>query len=891
MFSKSLPAITLLFLLRTSLFGQLDPDKGPYRARFNDVPLERALAFFEEKYGLSFSYDPAVVAPLRVTVQFTEGKLERALTRLLAGLPLSFEILKGGYVLLQPATQEPITEAAPPPPPPQQICGRVLDDDNGEPLPGAVAYILHSNKGTSTTPDGNFLLEGHFKTTDTLRISFLGYQPISIAAAQLIDQPCGEWRMKMAVQNIPSIVVREFSMDVVVAKSNGSLSLRNDKLPTLPGWGEPDVLRSLQYLPGISSAEGAASRLNVRGGTPDQNLILWEGIPVYHAGHFFGLYDVFNPFIVKNVEVWRGNFSACYGGRNSAVIDIDSSPELGSRSHVGAGFNLLHLNAFWEKPLKKERSTLLVALRSSYVNFIKSTSYSNAVNSVFQNGRITLQESYRNQSEFVRWIPSFSYGDFNLALRWKGRRGADNQLSLLSGRDQFDYLFSYDDGNELAASHDYLSTGNWGISWQHTSQWAPHFDVNYTVSASTYENKYFFEWNNQRDLPYTYKWITENYMADVQTRFNHNWQVTPKHRLSFGYQMTAQQANLFYADTNTLQANRQVYLDDTSKQVLHTFYEEFLYRPSEKWELTFGMRQNLLPERGHLYTEPRLSFKWQPIGQHFTVKGGVGRYWQFVFQIQEFGDLGVGEPLWAVASREIPAQQLWQWNLGASWQTPSLLIDFDFYLRKNRNLTSLNLELDNGVERPWVFDGQSNASGLDVLLRKRWPGYSLWLAGSVGKVSQRFSSLNNGQTFPAPHDIRLNLDLIHMFKWQRFDLSLNLHFNTGRPYSQPIAEQVPCPSCTASPYTWELHYPTLNQRRLPASMRFDVGSSFRFQGRRMKGKAGLAIHNLLNNRQVLDRDFVIETPPTHEPQDNYHIQILTRRANGAIPNLFVQFEW
>lgn len=892
MLLKSLSVITLLFLLQFSLPGQVNPAKGPYRASFKDVPLESALAFFEEKYGLSFSYDPAVVAPLRVSAQFTEGKLEKALARLLEGQPLSFEILAGGYVLLEPAPKAPLGQAPPPPPPLQQLCGRVLDDESGTPLPGAVAYILNSSKGSSTGPDGRFLLKGYFDANDTLCISFLGYQPINIAAAKLIDQPCGEWRLKVAVQNIPDVIVREFSMDMVGLKEGGSLSLRNDKLPTLPGWGEPDVLRTLQFLPGISSAEGSASRLNVRGGTPDQNLILWQGIPLYHTGHFFGLYDVFNPFIVKNAEVWRGNFGAYYGGRNSAVIDIDGSPELRSRSRIGAGFNLLHFNAFWEKPLKKERVTLLVALRSSYVNFIKSTSYRSAVNSVFQNGRITLQESYQHQSEFVKWSPTFSYGDLNLGLRWKGRRGADNQLSLLSGNDDFDYRFSFDDGNTLAASHDHLNTGNVGMSWQHKAHWSAHFDVDYTLSASTYENKYFFEWNNQQDLPFTFKWNTKNRMADFQARFHHNWQVASNHRFSFGYQMTAQQASIFYADTNAVQSTQKVHLNDTVTQVLHTFYGEFAYRPSEKWEFTLGLRENLLPARGLYYSEPRLAFRWQPLGEHFTVKGGAGRYWQFVFQIQQFGDLGVGEPLWALAGNEIPPQRLWQWNLGASWQTSSLLVDVDFYLRKNRNLTSLNLELDSGVERPWVFDGLSNASGFDVLLRKRWHGYSLWLAWSAGKVSQRFASLNNGQTFPAPHDIRHNVDLIHMFKWRRWDLSVNLHFNTSKPYSEPVPRQVPCPNCTASTFTWELHYPTLNQQRLPATTRFDLGTSYRWKGRRLlKGKAGLAIYNLLNNRQVLDRDFVIETPPADQPQDEYNIQVLTRRASGAIPNLFVQFEW
>lgn len=885
-------AVGLLWgCLLPEVHGQQHPADGPYRARFRDAPLAEVLSFFEEKYRLSFSYDPQLVAPLRVTAHFTEGKLEKAMYSLLEGTPLHFEILDGGYILLLPADIPPTGTTPPLPSSPNVLCGTVLDAESGLPLPGAVAYVEGSSSGTTTDPAGAFRLSGHFQPSDSLRISFLGYTPQAVALSEVMNRPCSEWRLHIQTFTFPDVVIREFSVDMIGLRNDGSIGLRNEKLPTLPGWGEPDVLRTLQFLPGIGNADGAAARLNVRGGTSDQNLVLWEAIPIYHTGHFFGIYDAFNPSVVKNVAVWRGNFGARYGGRNSAVIDITGEPAYASKTRWGFGFNLLHLNAFLEKPLKKERVTLQAAMRSSYVNLIESTSYRSLVNQVFQNGRITLQESFRDESEFVSWTPTFHYGDLNLSLRWKGRRGSDNQVTLFSTSDVFDYRFTYDDSVQYTTTLDHLKAENTGMSWQHSAQWSDAFRVEYQVAASNYANDYFFQWSNLSERPFNYRWNTYNRMGDFSTQLHHHWDVNPEHSFSFGYQLGAAKASLVYSDTNTVLLTGGHYIDDTTSQVLHTFYGEFAYRPSANFSFTVGLRENYSPSRKLCYSEPRIRFQWKPFGENFSLKGGFGRHWQFVFQVMNFSDLGVGEPLWAIANQQIPAQESWQWNAGLSWETKTLLLDLELYQKKGRNLTSLNLELDSGVERPWVFDGELDAAGLDFLLRKRWHRYSIWASGSVADTRNRFNSLNNGNPFPAPHDIRHNFDLVQMYSSGRWDWSFNFHVNSGRPYSVPEVEQVPCPECLTDTATYQLTYSTLNQQRLPTTIRLDIGTTYRFGGRRMKGKVGFAMYNLLHRRNVLDKDFFLETPPISDPQTAYDLRTLDRRATGATPNLFLQFKW
>ncbi|MFQ5446320.1 MAG: TonB-dependent receptor plug domain-containing protein, partial [Saprospiraceae bacterium] len=556
-----------------------------------------------------------------------------------------------------------------------------------------------------------------------------------------------------------------------------------------------------------------------------------------------------------------------------------------------AGLNLLSINAWWEKPLKKDRMSLLVAFRRSYTDLIQSSTYQNLFNQIFQNGRVALQEQYQEKSEFVTWNPAFRYGDFNMKLRWKGKRGSENAVSLYFGSDQLDYRFAFDDGTNFAATGDHISARNGGLSWQHQAQWSDEFRVDYKVALSAYQNDYRFQWNDEPERPFVYRWNTENKMTDISALFHHVWQVSERHQMSFGYQLTLQEASLVYRDTNAVLLHGNIQVNDTARSDLHTFYGEFSYQPSDKFAFTLGVRENHFPSRGLYYSEPRINFTWRPFGDHFKVKGGMGRYWQFVFQIIDFGDLGVGEPLWALASEQIPAQVLWQWSLGASYQTHSLLIDGEFYLKNNRNLTSLNLQVDRGFDRPWVFDGQSSARGFDFLLRKRWHPYSLWLAYSSGSVTLQFPELNDGLPYPARHDIRQSLNLVNMWAFKRWDFSANLHLRSGSPYSIPGVTQVPCPNCQADSLTYALDFNRLNGERLPGTFRIDLGASYHFETSKTKGKIGLAIYNLLNRRNLLDKDFLLETPPTNEPQTTYQLQALNRLAAGVTPNLFVQFEW
>jgi len=878
---RSLIACALLW--GAGLSAQTSPTLS---AHFTQTDLPAVIRFFEKNYPLAFSYDDEAVRGTRITANFQDLPLREAMQRIFDGTGLEFEILDQQYVLIKKATHQQ-----------RLLCGKILDQETGEPLPGATAFVKNSHHGTTTDGQGNFTLKGNFKTTDSLEISYLGYQRLALPVQNLLDRPCKNFTLAFAPLAMPDVTVYDFATDMLTLGENGGFHLNKEKMPTLPGWGEPDVLRTLQLLPGIGSADESGARLNVRGGTPDQNLILLDGIPIYHTGHFFGLYDAFNPYIVDGVDVWRGNFGAEYGGRNSSVIDIQTKPDFVSKTQWGAGMNLLSVQGYVVAPLKKEKVSLMVALRRSYVDGLQSTAYQNFFKQVFQNGKIDLQEEYRND-DFVTWDPAISFGDANLKLRWKGKNGQENAISFYNSEDQLNYRFAYDDSTFFSETQDVVKASNFGMSWQHRAQWSPDFKVKYKVALSSFKNNYTFRWNEaDRERPFIYRWETENSMGDFSAQFHHDWQAGKRHRMSFGYQMSVQEAVVIFRDTNAVKLEGNLWSNDTVRNGLHTFYAEFAYQPSDRFGFTLGIRENFLPSRGLSFSEPRAGFTWLPFGPKtedegkFTIKGALGRYWQFVFQIVDFGDLGVGEPLWSLTDELIPAQELWQWTLGFSVEKKSMLLDAEFYRKNSRNLTSLNLRVDRGFERPWSFDGESTSTGFDFLLRKRWRGYSTWVAYSLGEVTMTFPELNGGLPYPARHDIRHRLNFVNMVSIKKWELAANWHLRSGTPYSVPGVVQIPCESCTADSLTWALDFAKLNTARLPNIVRLDLSATYKWQKTKNRGKAGLSIYNLYNRRNLLDKDFLLETPPLDEPQTTFQRKEFDRLAARATPSVFLLLEW
>ena len=205
------------------------------------------------------------------------------------------------------------------------ISGKVVDKANGEALPFANIGIISSNFGTTTNADGFFTLLNIPADTMKLTIQYVGYKTTQILIKDIIDKKPLVIKLSISEQLLDEVVVNATNLDnqmISATEKISQISISPEVLHALPSIGEKDIFRGIQLLPGVSGTNEASSGLYVRGGTPDQNLVVLDGFTVYHVDHFYGFFSAFNPNAIKNVQVHKGGFESKYGVRLSSVMDL-----------------------------------------------------------------------------------------------------------------------------------------------------------------------------------------------------------------------------------------------------------------------------------------------------------------------------------------------------------------------------------------------------------------------------------------------------------------------------------------------------------------------------------------------------------------------------------------
>jgi len=860
-------------------------------AHFQKTPLPKVFSKLQRKYPLTFSYDNDLVQGIIVQADFIKQPLKFVLQSILTEQGLDYELVDQQYILIKRLRTPAIPKEVPIPT--TTFCGRVLNENTGEPLQGAVVALSSGLNGVVTNHEGKFHFSSIFVPHDTLFIRYLGYQSVKIPVLHAGASPCRDVYLSQSIQWMKEVEVRDFATDMLNFDTLGNaVAFRPERIPILPGWGEPDVSRLLLLLPGVNNTDEGVGNLSVRGGTPDQNLILWDKIPIYHTGHFFGLYDAINPYVVQKVDFFGGNFSANYGGRTASVIDIAAKPQFNDgKWHGTAGFNLLHAYGFLEAPVIRNKVQLMFACRRSYSDLMQSNTYQNLFNQVFQNGRvISEREGHNPRDSTVKWQPNFFYFDINAKCLWDISRKHQLSASLYQGKDQLDYYYRYSDVDYFFASKDRLSTENLGFSTQYAGQWSKKLKLDYSLATSRFQNYYSYSYGWDRTRPKEYFHRQFNKLEDVTVKLNHRFEFSAKANLSFGYQFSHYAHQIRFRDIALGDPQRGNRYRDSTASGLHTLFVESRIHFRQNWLLQVGLRGNYYQAHQHFYSEPRLLLQWAIPQSSWRIQASFGQYYQFLFQSLQWNSVGVGASFWQASGLGIPAQHTWQGTLGVQYDKPGLYLRVDTYLKRLNGLASETLRLKPEQVNPYSFDGTSQARGIDVLLRKTWHPYSFWMSYSLSKVTQRFPGLNFNAAFPSQLDVRHNLRLVNMYSLRNFDFSLNFNYRSGQPYTAPdTIFQVECSDCVNG-YTQKLGYQRLNTKRLNEVIRLDFAVNWKWRHPGWEARIGLSIYNLLNRVNILDKDFVLDLPPINRPQVG-SLREINRRAAGLTPNLVVQIRF
>lgn len=884
-----------LFLLSLSAENALTA-QNLLSADFRQTPLAEALKTLEQSGGFSISFDPESVRDIRVTARFRDQQPAQAFDLLLRETPFVADIVRAQYVVIRKrgettggGTQEWI-----------KLCGRIIDAETREALPFVTVQCPNRGQATQSDAGGNFSLNiaGPLSNRDSVWFKYIGYQHRRVTAQSLTQTPCRDIPLHLSTQQLMEILVTDRTVDPVGVPVKGEVQteLRPDRTGFVPALGEPDPFRMIQMLPGISSDGDKAGDLLVRGGSSDQNLVLWEGIPIYHTGHLFGVVSALNPFVVNRVNVWKGNFGAEQGGRASSVIDMRYEPPVPAKATFAAGINLLSGYFAFETPLFRQKGGLLLAGRGAFSDVINNKAYQKLFGFATQDSRIRDDVNTRQSDSFllhaIRIQPVSEFNDANLKLYYQPNEKTRLETSAYFGADVLRYRVDANipEWNVTYAGGDTVQVANIGIGMRLRREWTPAYRSEWQFASSSYLSLYDFAGSfDTTQFPQT-KRRQENAVQENVFRFDNYWRLNALQEFKFGFQ-AVKTGNRFlerFTDFTKPADSYEWSVALPSNQ--SAFYGSWRAADGDQWSFEAGMRIVTYNYTTRSYWEPRMAAQWA-ISPTVRLKANAGVYRQFMRKAYIWNNLGLNNEVWFTADEnlKLPVLVNRQFAVGMTFSDNGWLMDLEVYRKLLKPLTGVNLRFNGQPQTVWDARGTERAVGLELLLRKRWGAYTHWFSYTYGRADARFDSLNAGAVFPTDFDQRHTIAWTHSFDWKRWSVALSWNFHTGRPFTPPDGvETTVKPDGTVSR---EVAYGARNTARLPDYHRLDLSTQYNFKIGKMKGGLGLSIYNFYNRANVQSRSFFVQESagPNGEPQ--YTTGSFERTLLGSMGNLFLLMRW
>jgi outer membrane cobalamin receptor len=647
-------------------------------------------------------------------------------------------------------------------------------------------------------------------------------------------------------------------------KKDGSITMNPNKLGILPGLTEPDILQSLQLLPGISSPTESASNLHIRGGAPDHNLILYDGIKIYHQGHLFGMISPFNPYIVESVDVFRSGTKAQYGDRISGIIDINSMTEIPDEFSGGAGANFLHADTYFKIPLQKNKIGLLFSVRRSINDVINLPTFNSLSDKVFQNTSVEIVNDLSVEEELTILDDTFNFFDANTKLIFTPNEFNKISISGLLVDNSLNYANVDLDGY---GTRDKLDLENKGIStsWDFDSKkdWSFSSVLKYSEFNSNYSFEEFQDMIIEDDASST------NLVKDFGFQLQGKYRLNTNMKLNMGYEYSK------FDVSYTLNFNDDVPIVESESNTLtsHNLYVEIEYKTKNIY-VRGGLRTSYFSDIERTFFEPRFYLDYL-VDESFKLKASAEIKNQAISQLVdfEFNNLGVGNSVWVLADGdEIPVLNNKQVTFGFLYNRNGWKFDVESYYKKVKGLTSFTRGFGSALQVTEYASGNNTVFGIDVLLKKKINKFRTWLGYSYSKSDFEFSNLQSGK-FPGNFDQRHVLSWSNSYKYKKFQFSFGWQFATGKPYS--VATNF---------VDDEVIYNQQNNARLSNYHKLDVSAFYDFYlntKSSVKARIGASIINLYNRDNEVDKTFNINEDTT----GNEFLVEQTNIGLGITPNL------
>lgn len=729
------------------------------------------------------------------------------------------------------------------------LSGFLKDAKNGEVLIGANVYVQGNNAlGATTNLYGFYSLSlppGNYQ----IAFSYLGF----ITKIQEVDLS-KDVRLNVDLSDDSRIleevvITSERKDDNVRSTQMGKEELSTDRIKSIPAFmGEVDIIKAIQLLPGVQAAGEGNSGIYVRGGGPDQNLVLLDDAIVYNTGHLFGFFSVFNPDAVKNTTLYKGTMPANFGGRLSSVIDIQMKEGNNRRFEMEGGIGIISSRLTLQGPFKKPKNpnpakgSFLISGRRTYAfdiaqPFIKKTDFAGT---------------------------NYFFYDLNIKANYQISDKDRLYISGYFGRDVFVYNSNQNNTKVKIP---------WGNATA-TVRYNHLFSDKMFMNMSFIFNDYNFSFTGEQQ---DFAFRANSGVRDFNVKVDFDNYINTKHKLKFGtnythHRMTPTQASARSADTE--------FETNVNKRYSHeiAWYINHEYDANEKLKFDFGFRLSMFqhigpfdkitgttlvgfdttsykrgkPVKTYVRPEPRFSMRYA-FGNNNSIKFATGLNYQYIHLVSSSNST-LPTDVWVQSSDKVKPQAALQYSIGYfrnfkdNMFEASVEVYFKHLWNQIEYSESYVQELNTNYENGYVF-GKGKAYGAEFFLKKRIGKLNGWVGYTISRSDRKFPDLNQGKVFLAKYD-------------RTHDISININYDISKTWSVGATWVYATGNAFTLPnelyfieFGFASGYGGRNTYRVPAYHRLDMSLTYapiprRRPERRWRSNYNISIYNVYNRKNT-----------------------------------------
>ena len=709
------------------------------------------------------------------------------------------------------------------------ISGYIEDASSGESLIGVNVYSKSLSVGTTTNNFGFYSLtvpEGEFD----INFSFIGYSDYTKNLLIKTDLELNT-RLVLSSEIIKEVILTDQISNVEQTQTS-VISVPVIQIKSMPALlGEIDVLKSIQLLPGVQSGSEGSSGFYVRGGGPDQNLILLDGVPVYNASHLFGFFSVFNIDAIKNVKLTKGGFPARFGGRLSSVLEIDMK-EGNMKEFKGEGsIGLISSKLALEGPIVKDKASFMISGRRTYADLLLN---------LFQPSPDATGGYY--------------FYDLNAKLNYKISNTDRIYLSGYFGDDIFGLNFNETGDDEFIFG---LGWGNktTAFRWNHVFNNKLFSNTTLTYSRYSFDIDQGF---SSSDSNFEFSYISG--LRDFGAKIDFEYSLNPNHSFKFGYSHTYHD---FFPGELSLDFNYDEtdidtvfqFSDDLQAHDLFLYFEDEI-KVNERLKMNLGTHLALfsIKDSTYLKLQPRFSARYL-INEKWSLKASYAEMQQNLHLLTN-SSVGLPTDIWVPATDSVKPQQSKQFalSINTNFLDGILEASIEGYYKKMDDLVSYKEGSSFWDAQSWESSvetgGEGKSYGLELFLQKKKGKTTGWIGYTLSWTYRRFNNINFGDWYSYKYDRRHDISIVLSHKFSdKIDIGATWVYGTGNAITFPQATYWSYPSGPQGQYIQTLdYYGERNSTRMNPYHRFDLGVNFHKQKKNYERTISLSIYNLYNRK-------------------------------------------